>query len=125
VGCDERGRDGAALAGIQARQAIQHDHDGLDIFFAAGLVYLSDGFSSPYFLALFLAVITNAVRFGASASIVSAIAISFIYLFIGGSFTAANFSRDANARLDAIGKVFLFLLVAATTGNGVPSEGKL
>jgi hypothetical protein len=34
----------------------------LDIFFATGLVYLSDGFSSPFFLALFLAVITNAVR---------------------------------------------------------------
>src|SRR5580765_1710124 len=44
----------------------------LDIFFATGLVYLSDGFSSPFFLALFLAVITNAVRFGAAACVVSA-----------------------------------------------------
>ena len=88
----------------------------LDIFFAAALVYLSDGFSSPYFLALFLAVITNAVRFGATASIVSAVAVSFIYLFIGGSFTAASFSADPNARLSAIGKVFLFLVVAMTTG---------
>ena len=88
----------------------------LDIFFAAGLVYLSDGFSSPYFLALFLAVITNAVRFGATASIVSAAVVAFIYLFIGGSFTAASFSTDPNARLGAIGKVFLFLVVAMTTG---------
>ena len=88
----------------------------LDIFFAAALVYLSDGFSSPYFLALFLAVITNAVRFGATASIVSAVAVAFIYLFIGGSFTAASFSADPNARLSAIGKVFLFLVVAMTTG---------
>jgi len=85
----------------------------LDIFFATGLVYLSDGFSSPFFLALFLAVITNAVRFGAAACVISALVISFIYLFIGGSFTPANFSTDPNA---TIGKVFLFLVVALATG---------
>ncbi len=54
----------------------------LDIFFAAGLVYLSNGFSSPFFLALFLAVITNAVRFGATASVASAVIIAIIYLFV-------------------------------------------
>src|ERR1700737_1771263 len=32
----------------------------LDILFATTVVYLSNGFSSPFFLALFLAVITNA-----------------------------------------------------------------
>jgi diguanylate cyclase (GGDEF)-like protein len=85
----------------------------LDIFFATGLVYLSDGFASPFFLALFLAVITNAVRFGAAACVISALVISFIYLFIGGSFTSANFSTDPNA---TIGKVFLFLVVALATG---------
>src|SRR5256884_2512851 len=85
----------------------------LDIFFAAGLVYLSNGFSSPFFLALFLAVITNAVRFGATASFLSALVISFLYLFIGGSFTSANFNIDANA---TIGQVFLFLVVSLATG---------
>ena len=85
----------------------------LDILFSAALVYLSDGFSSPFFLALFLAVITNAVRFGATASFISALVISFIYLFIGGSFTPANFYVDPNA---TIGKVFLFLVVALATG---------
>jgi diguanylate cyclase (GGDEF)-like protein len=85
----------------------------LDIFFATGLVYLSNGFSSPFFLALFLAVITNAVRFGAAACVISALVISFIYLFIGGSFTPANFTTDPNA---TIGKVFLFLVVALATG---------
>ncbi len=85
----------------------------LDIFFAAGLVYLSNGLSSPFFLALFLAVITNAVRFGATASFLSALVISFLYLFIGGSFTPANLALDPNA---TIGKVFLFLVVALTTG---------
>jgi diguanylate cyclase (GGDEF)-like protein len=84
-----------------------------DIFFATGIVYLSDGFSSPFFLALFLAVITNAVRFGAAACVISALVISFIYLFIGGSFTPANFTTDPNA---TIGKVFLFLVVALATG---------
>src|ERR1700686_4031962 len=85
----------------------------LDIFFATGLVYLSDGFASPFFLALFLAVITNAVRFGATASVASALAVSFIYHFIGGSFTPANFVSDPKA---TIGQVFLFLVVALATG---------
>jgi diguanylate cyclase (GGDEF)-like protein/putative nucleotidyltransferase with HDIG domain len=85
----------------------------LDIFFATGLVYLSNGFASPFFLALFLAVITNAVRFGATASVASALVISFIYLFIGGSFTPANFISDPKA---TIGQVFLFLVVALATG---------
>src|SRR6202158_3186548 len=88
----------------------------LDIFFAAGLVYLSNGFNSPYFLALFLSVITNAVRFGATASVVSAIFIAFIYLFVGGSFTPTTLSTDPNARISALGIVFLFLIVALATG---------
>src|SRR2546422_8094014 len=85
----------------------------LDIFFGAAVVYLSDGFNSPFFLALFLAVITTAVRFGATASFLSALVISFLYLFIGGSFTPANFYIDPNA---TIGKMFLFLVVALSTG---------
>ena len=85
----------------------------LDIFFAAAVVYLSDGFSSPFFLALFLAVITTAVRFGATASLLSALVASALYLFIGGSFTPANFYIDPNA---TIGKIFLFLVVALATG---------
>lgn len=85
----------------------------LDILFAAALVYFSNGFDSPYFVALFLAVITNAVRWGATASFLSALVISFLYLFIGGSFTPANFTISANA---TIGQVFLFLVVALATG---------
>src|SRR5690349_5314239 len=85
----------------------------LDISFAASLVHVSDGFSSPFFVALFLAVITNAVRFGATASFVSALIVSFLYLFIGGSFTPSNFTINANA---TIGQMFLFLVVALATG---------
>src|SRR2546428_5116057 len=88
----------------------------LDIFFAAGLVYLSNGFNSPYFLALFLSVITNAVRFGATASVISAVFIAFIYLFVGGSFTPTTLSNDPSARVGALGIVFLFLIVALATG---------
>src|ERR1700682_6077776 len=54
----------------------------LAILFATTIVYLSNGFNSPFFLALFLAVITNAVRFGATASFVSALVVSFLYLFV-------------------------------------------
>jgi diguanylate cyclase (GGDEF)-like protein/putative nucleotidyltransferase with HDIG domain len=85
----------------------------LDIVFATTLVYLSNGFNSPFFLALFLAVITNAVRFGAAASFISALVVSFLYLFVGGSFTPSNFYVDPNATM---GKMFLFLVVALATG---------
>ncbi|HKB32538.1 MAG TPA: diguanylate cyclase [Candidatus Dormibacteraeota bacterium] len=85
----------------------------LDILFATTLVYLSNGFNSPFFLALFLAVITNAVRFGATASFASALVVSFLYLFVGGTFTPSNFAVDPNA---TIGKMFLFLVVALATG---------
>ena len=88
----------------------------LDIFFAAGLVYLTNGFNSPYFLALFLSVITNAVRFGAIASVISALFIAFIYLFVGGSFTPTTLSNDPSSRVSALGVVFLFLIVALATG---------
>lgn len=89
----------------------------MDIFFAAGLVYLTNGFNSPYFLALFLSVITNAVRFGATASVISALFIAFIYLFVGGSNTPTTLSNDASSsRVGALGIVFLFLIVALATG---------
>src|SRR5260370_22174638 len=88
----------------------------LDIFFAAGLVYLTNGFNSPYFLALFLSVITNAVRFGAIASVVSALFIAFIDLFVGASFTPTTLSNDPSSRASALGVGFLFLIVALATG---------
>src|SRR5258706_8685728 len=88
----------------------------LDILFAAALVYLSDGLRSPSFLASVLSVIATAVRFGACACVVSAVAIAFIYLFVGGAFTPPTLSSDPNARVTAFGIVFLFLVVALATG---------
>jgi diguanylate cyclase (GGDEF)-like protein/putative nucleotidyltransferase with HDIG domain len=88
----------------------------MDIFFAAGLVYLTNGFNSPYFLALFLSVITNAVRFGATASVISALFIAFIYLFVGGSNTPSVSNDASSSRVGALGIVFLFLIVALATG---------
>src|SRR2546430_11602732 len=85
----------------------------LDIFFAAAVVYLSNGFNSPFFLALFLAVITTALRFGATASFLSALVISLLYLFFGGSVTPANFYVHLNA---TIAQMFLLLAVSTSTG---------
>jgi len=101
------------VRGLQPGKQFSLSTMTLDILFATTLVYLSNGFNSPFFLALFLAVITNAVRFGATASFVSALVVSFLYLFVGGSFTPSNFYVDPNA---TIGKMFLFLVVALTTG---------
>ena len=101
------------VRGLQPGKQFSLSTMTLDILFATTLVYLSNGFNSPFFLALFLAVITNAVRFGATASFVSALVVSFLYLFVGGSFTPSNFYVDPNA---TIGKMFLFLVVALATG---------
>ena len=101
------------VRGLQPGKQFSLSTMTLDIVFATTLVYLSNGFNSPFFLALFLAVITNAVRFGATASFVSALVVSFLYLFVGGSFTPSNFYVDPNA---TIGKMFLFLVVALATG---------
>src|SRR5260370_11918860 len=89
----------------------------LDIFFAAGLVSLTNGFNSPYFLPLFLSVITNAVRFGAIASVVSAPFIAFIYLFVGGSNTPTTLFHDATSRVRALGIVLLFLHLAPASAS--------
>ena len=101
------------VRGLQPGKQFSLSTMTLDILFATTLVYLSNGFNSPFFLALFLAVITNAVRFGATASFVSALVVSFLYLFVGGTFTPSNFYVDPNA---TIGKMFLFLVVALATG---------
>jgi diguanylate cyclase (GGDEF)-like protein len=87
-----------------------------DIVFGALLVYLSNGFESPYFLAFFLVIIASAVRFGTTASLVSALVISFIYLFIGGVGTIQDFTHDAQLGLSGIGKIFLFVVVALVSG---------
>jgi diguanylate cyclase (GGDEF)-like protein/putative nucleotidyltransferase with HDIG domain len=88
----------------------------LDVVFGAALVYLSNGFESPYFLAFFLVIIASAVRFGTTASLLAALAISFIYLFIGAIGPVHDFSHDAQLGLSGIGKIFLFVVVALATG---------
>src|SRR5260370_26512319 len=99
------------LRGFRPGKQVRLSTMTVDIFFAAGLVYLTNGFNSPYFLALFLSVITNAVRFGATASVISALFIAFIYLFVGGTNTPTTVSNDASSRVGALGIVFLFLLL--------------
>jgi diguanylate cyclase (GGDEF)-like protein len=89
----------------------------VDILAGAALVYFSNGLTSPYILALFLAIIASAVRFGLGFSLVCAVVVSFIYLFIGG--TAPNLEdlvSHPQLGLEAAGRIFLFLIVALVTG---------
>ena len=60
----------------------------IDILAGAALVFFSNGLTSPYILALFLAIIASAVRFGLYFSLLCAVVVAFIYLFVGG--TAPN-----------------------------------
>jgi hypothetical protein len=87
----------------------------MTLTFAAALVYLSDGFNSPYFLALFLSVITNAVRFGAAASS-SPPWRSPSPIVRRRLVHAGTISTDPNARVSALGIVSLFPRIAMATG---------
>lgn len=88
-----------------------------DILAGAALVYFSNGLTSPYILALFLSIIASAVRFGLSFSLVCAFVISFIYLFVGGAAPSLqDVASHPQLGLEAVGRVFLFLVVALVTG---------
>jgi diguanylate cyclase (GGDEF)-like protein len=88
-----------------------------DILAGAALVYFSNGLTSPYILALFLAIIASAVRFGLVFSLVCALVISFIYLVVGGTAPSLqDVATHPQLGLEALGRVFLFLIVALVTG---------
>ena len=89
----------------------------VDILAGATLVYFSNGLTSPYVLALFLAIIASAVRFGLAFSLLCAAVVAFIYLFVGGTApTLQDFTVHPQLGLEALGKVFLFFVVALVTG---------
>ena len=88
----------------------------LDIIAGALLVYFSNGLTSPYVLALFLAIIASAVRFGLLYSLLSALVITFIYLFVGGSTPIQDYIQHPAVGLETAGRIFLFVIVALATG---------
>ncbi|HVD01777.1 MAG TPA: diguanylate cyclase [Candidatus Dormibacteraeota bacterium] len=89
----------------------------VDILAGAALIYFSNGLTSPYILALFLAIIASAVRFGLAFSLVCALVVSFIYLFVGGTApTLQDVTSHPQLGLESLGNVFLFLVVALVTG---------
>jgi diguanylate cyclase (GGDEF)-like protein len=88
-----------------------------DILAGAALVYFSNGLTSPYILALFLAIIASAVRFGLVFSLVCACVVAFIYLFVGGTAPSLqDVTSHPQVGLEALGRIFLFLIVALVTG---------
>ena len=88
----------------------------IDMLAGAMLVYVSTGLTSPYILALFLAIIASSIRFGTQYSILAALAISFIYLFVGGTAPLQDYLSHPQLGLETAGKIFLFLVVALITG---------
>lgn len=87
-----------------------------DLVFSVALIYITDGFASPFFLAFFIAIIASAVRFGMLAGLMSAIAIAIMFLITGGLAPVLKHPFDAFLPVETIGKVFLFLVVAIISG---------
>jgi hypothetical protein len=100
------------LRGYQPGRQFGLSTIAMDIGAGSALVYFSAGFASPYFLALFVAIIASSIRLGTAASIATAGTIAVLYLFAGG---AAAFERpveSAGEGLEVLGRVLLFLVVA-------------
>lgn len=89
---------------------------GGDLVFSVGLIYVTDGVASPFFLAFFIAIIASAVRFGMLAGVMAAVAIAVMFLVTGGIAPVLEHPFDAFLPIETIGKVFLFLVVAVISG---------
>lgn len=87
-----------------------------DLVLSVALIYITDGFASPFFLAFFLAIIASAVRFGMIAGLVASLAICVMFLVTGGVAPVFHHPFDFFLPLETVGKVFLFLVVAVISG---------
>lgn len=87
-----------------------------DLLFSSALIYVTDGFASPFFLAFFIAIIASAVRFGMLAGIAASIAICVMFLVTGGLAPVFRHPFDFYLPVETVGKVFLFLVVAVISG---------
>jgi hypothetical protein len=100
------------LRGYQPGRQFGLSTIAMDIVAGSALVYFSAGFASPYFLALFAAIIASSIRLGTGAGIATAGTIIVLYLFAGG---AAAFERPAQTTtegLAVLGRLLLFMIVA-------------
>ena len=104
------------LRGVRAGRAFGLTTLSGDLLFSILLIYVTDGFSSPFFLAFFIAIIASAVRFGMLAGVVSAIAMAIMFLVTGGIAPVLEHPFDQFLPLETVGKVFLFLVVAIISG---------
>ena len=87
-----------------------------DLVFSVALIYVTDGFASPFFLAFFIAIIASAVRFGMLAGIAASLAICVMFLVTGGLAPVVHHPFDFYLPVETVGKVFLFLVVAVISG---------
>src|SRR5579872_3743348 len=87
-----------------------------DLLFSVALIYVTDGFASPFFLAFFIAIIASAVRFGMLAGIAASLAICVMFLVTGGLAPVVRHPFDFYLPVETVGKVFLFLVVAVISG---------
>jgi signal transduction histidine kinase len=85
-----------------------------DLLVASALVYFSNGFDSPFFLAMFLTVITSSVRSGVWAGLISSAVIGALYLSVGGLAPQVPASAH-DLEMEKLGRVFMLVIVGAVT----------
>ena len=100
------------LRGYQPGRQFGLSTIAMDIGAGSTLVYFSSGFASPYFLALFVAIIASSIRLGTIASVATAGTIACLYLFAGGASELGRPVQNAGWGLEVLGRVLLFLVVA-------------
>ena len=87
---------------------------GFDLLVASALVFFSNGFDSPFFLAMFLTVITSSVRSGVWTGIVSSAIIGVLYLTVSG-LAPQSAPTAHDLQMEKLGRVFMVVIVGAVT----------
>jgi signal transduction histidine kinase len=87
---------------------------GFDLLVSAALVFFSNGFDSPFFLAMFLTVITSSVRSGVWAGLISSAVIGALYLSVGGLAPQVQ-ATPHDLQMERVGRVFIVVIVGAVT----------
>lgn len=86
-----------------------------DLLLGSAIVYFSNGYGSPLFLALFLTVVTSSVRLGLWMGLLSSVVVAFLYLMLGGV-SGGEIHALAQLRVQAIGQSTVMIVVGLVTG---------
>ncbi|HYM96416.1 MAG TPA: ATP-binding protein [Candidatus Sulfotelmatobacter sp.] len=87
----------------------------VDLVVATSILYLAGGYGAPtdFSLLFYLLIVASAVRLGIQGALATAVVVSILYVFVGGT---TGFSSLTPPPGFVLGRVFLFIFVALVAG---------